>query len=67
MISYKENIFKIDTKNTSYIIRISPFKHVLNDYYGAKIEDFENLGDEVCEDLSVSFPEFVDEFNSDYD
>ena len=39
MINKYENIFKIDTKDTSYIIRISEFNHVLNDYYGAKISD----------------------------
>ena len=39
MITVIDNIFKLDTNNTSYIIRISPFNHVLNDYYGAKIID----------------------------
>ena len=39
MILVEKNIFKIDTKNTTYIIRISPFNHVLTDYYGAKIID----------------------------
>ena len=39
MISRYDNIFKIDTLDTSYIIRISHFNHVLNDYYGAKIND----------------------------
>lgn len=44
MILFKNNIFKIDTKNTSYIIRISKFNHLLTDYYGSKIatqEDYE--------------------------
>ena len=39
MINKYNNIFKIDTLNTSYIIRISKFNHVLNDYYGAFIDD----------------------------
>ena len=39
MITVLDNIFKLDTNNTSYIIRISSFNHVLNDYYGAKIID----------------------------
>ena len=39
MINKYENIFKLDTKDTSYIIRISEFNHVLNDYYGARISD----------------------------
>ena len=44
MILFNNNIFKIDTKNTSYIIRISKFNHLLTDYYGSKIatqEDYE--------------------------
>lgn len=43
MIRITDNIFKIDTKNTSYIIRISKFNHVLNDYYGKKIIDTLNF------------------------
>lgn len=39
MITKTNNIFKLDTENTSYIIRISPFNHILNDYYGTKIID----------------------------
>ena len=43
MINKYENIFKLDTKDTSYIIRISHFNHVLNDYYGARISDTLNF------------------------
>lgn len=43
MIKYLNDIFKIDTKNTSYIIRISKFNHVFNDYYGSKIIDEDNF------------------------
>ena len=43
MINKYDNIFKIDTKETTYIIRISKFNHVLNDYYGAKINDTLNF------------------------
>ena len=39
MIKKIDNIFKIDTLNTSYIIRISKYGHILNDFYGAKIID----------------------------
>ena len=42
MIKKIHNIFKIDTLNTSYIIRISKYGHILNDFYGAKIID-ENI------------------------
>ena len=43
MIKYLNDIFKIDTKNTSYIVRISKFNHVFNDYYGSKIIDEDNF------------------------
>ena len=43
MITVLDNIFKLDTNNTSYIIRISSFNHVLNDYYGGKISDTLNF------------------------
>ena len=43
MINKYNNIFKIDTQATSYIIRISDFNHVLNDYYGARITDTLNF------------------------
>ena len=43
MINKYDNIFKIDTKDTSYIIRISKFNHILNDYYGARINDTLNF------------------------
>ena len=39
MINKYDNIFKLDTKDTSYIIRISDFNNVLNDYFGARISD----------------------------
>ena len=42
MITFNNNIFKIDTKNTSYIIRISKFNHLLTDYYGKYIPSQEN-------------------------
>ena len=43
MINKYDNIFKIDTLNTSYIIRISHFNHVLHDYYGTRINDTLNF------------------------
>ena len=39
MITFKNNIFKIDTKNTSYIFSISKFNHLLHQYYGERIDD----------------------------
>ena len=43
MINKYDNIIKIDTKDTSYIIRISKFNHILNDYYGGRINDTLNF------------------------
>ena len=43
MINKYDNIIKIDTKDTSYIIRLSKFNHILNDYYGGKINDTLNF------------------------
>ena len=43
MIKKIDNVFKLDSKNTSYIIRISKYGHILNDYYGAKIIDDEDF------------------------
>lgn len=39
MITFKNSIFKIDTKNTSYIFSISKFNHLLHQYYGERIDD----------------------------
>ena len=39
MIRKFDDVFKLDTKNTTYLIRGSKFNHILNDYYGRKILD----------------------------
>ena len=39
MIRKFDDVFKLDTKNTTYLIRVSKFNHILNDYYGRKILD----------------------------
>ena len=39
MIRKFDDVFKLDTKNTTYLIRVSNFNHILNDYYGRKILD----------------------------
>jgi len=38
MISIKNNYIKIDTKDTSYILSVSKTNHLLNLYYGSRIE-----------------------------
>jgi len=43
MIKKINDYFKIDTKNTSYLIKISKFNHILNCYYGSKILDQESF------------------------
>ena len=35
----KEKIFKLDTENSSYIIKISPYGHIFHLYYGKKVPD----------------------------
>lgn len=37
MITVKENIFRLDTENTTYIFRTMPYGYLQNLYYGAKI------------------------------
>ena len=39
MIRKFDDVFKLDTRNTTYLIRVSKFNHILNDYYGRKILD----------------------------
>ncbi len=42
MITCQNNIFKIDTLNTTYLIRINSHKHVISEYYGSKIDSQDN-------------------------
>lgn len=39
MISIKDNVFKLDTANTSYIFAITPQGHAEHIYYGAKLPE----------------------------
>src|SRR5574344_730832 len=43
MISFNDNVFKLDTKHTSYVFRISPFGHIFSEYYGDLITDSDNF------------------------
>ncbi|MFI3212552.1 MAG: alpha-galactosidase [Eubacteriales bacterium] len=40
-ITKKENVFKLDTKNTSYLLKITELGYVMHVYYGAKVEDMD--------------------------
>lgn len=42
MITVKDNVFRLDTKNTTYIFRIMPYGYLQNLYYGAKINDVDD-------------------------
>lgn len=42
MIKFQNNVFKLDTKNTSYIFNVSSFGHLLSQYYGKYIFDHDN-------------------------
>ena len=57
MISFDktEQIFKLDTKNTSYIIGIYDQNYLLHLYYGAKIPDCTNLFFNARRPMSASF------------
>ena len=37
MIEEKKNVFKLDTKHTSYIFEISPYGHPIHLYYGSRL------------------------------
>ena len=39
MIIFKNNVFKLDTKNTSYVFSISKFNHLVFQYYGERFFD----------------------------
>lgn len=37
MILFKDNVFYIETNDTSYVLRVDETKHLVNEYYGAKV------------------------------
>ena len=43
MITVKDNIFRIDTANTTYIFRVTPTKHLEHLYYGAKVGEIDDV------------------------
>ena len=41
MIIFNDNVFYINTKNTSYVFKINKFKHLEHIYYGAKVDEID--------------------------
>ena len=39
MIAFKDNVFRLNTQNTSYIFSITSFKHIEHIYYGTKLKE----------------------------
>lgn len=54
MINFKENVFQIDTRDTSYILRVDENKQVVFEYYGDKISVI-NEYDSVFEKWPFAF------------
>jgi alpha-galactosidase len=42
MITFDENVFRLDTENTTYIFRVTKFGHLEHVYYGARLPAGEN-------------------------
>ena len=43
MIKVIDKVFKLDTKNSTYVFRVSPFGHLFSEYYGDYISDVDNF------------------------
>ncbi len=43
MITVKDNVFRLDTVNTTYIFRSTKFGHMEHIYYGARLEESESI------------------------
>ena len=43
MITVKDNVFRLDTVNTTYIFRSTKFGHMEHIYYGARLEESESV------------------------
>lgn len=68
MISEHNGVFKLDTKETSYIFRISQFGHVLGEYYGNKIIDKDDysFSKEKWSFMMGTSTAYDDKINSNY-
>ncbi|HEY8390724.1 MAG TPA: alpha-galactosidase [Clostridia bacterium] len=54
MISFKDNIFHLDTVNTSYVFKITKFGHLQSIYYGRKISHLDDY-DALIEKNSIIY------------
>ena len=43
MITVKDNVFRLDTLNTTYIFRVMPTKHLEHLYYGARVGEIDDV------------------------
>ena len=48
-----ENVFNIQTPNTSYVIGVLREKYLLHLYYGKKIKEYKNLQKRLTETVSI--------------
>ncbi len=53
MITAKENLFKLDTRHTSYIFRIAPGGQPEHIYYGGKLPEGEYAGAELKNNITL--------------
>ena len=69
MISFdsNSNIFKLDTANSSYVIGICDYGHVVNLYYGSKIDGTQGLIERSFRPRCASFSPLSAEHNDDGD
>ena len=43
MITVKNNVFRLDTPNTTYIFHVTPTKHLQHVYYGARVGEIDDV------------------------
>ena len=59
MVSFKDNTFRLDTANTTYMFRITKFGHLEHVYYGASL-DPEDLADVLAQKQTAVIGNSVD-------
>ena len=43
MITCKETVFHLETRKTSYVLRVNEIDHVINEYYGARLQNLDDI------------------------
>ena len=64
MITVKDNVFRLDTENTTYIFRITKFGHLEHVYYGFLL-DQDDSADVIAQKSSVSIGSSISYDRSD--